>query len=38
MGYRAEYYQEPIKDHARMSDSNFESALSFLDEGSRSPK
>jgi pimeloyl-ACP methyl ester carboxylesterase len=38
MGYKAEYYQDPIKDHARISDSNFESALSFLDEGSRSLK
>jgi hypothetical protein len=35
MGYNAEYYQDPIKDHARMSDVNFESALSFLDDGSR---
>jgi dienelactone hydrolase len=35
MGYRAEYYQEPGKDHAKISDSNFESALDFLDEGAR---
>jgi ankyrin repeat protein len=38
MGYRADYHQAPLADHAGVSPADLEAALTFLDEGAEAAK